>query len=197
MKNIFLFLALFALAASCSRGPEGIIEGDCSDTKDNDADGRYDCDDDGCLASDYCVNQARMVREEEAARAKEREEELRAKKATLAAKEEKLGPFFQVGNLLVQSATNAADVDWHGAEAYCKGLSLGNKAGWRLPTQDEAVKIVESKKLSKESSYVMWTSTKKGRKRAVIVGISQAAVNDLALHYKGQCRARCVNGEPS
>ncbi|MCP4678311.1 MAG: DUF1566 domain-containing protein [Deltaproteobacteria bacterium] len=187
-----LFIALL-IALGCGRAPEGTTEGDCQDEQDNDVDGRYDCDDDGCTASTYCVNQARLAKEEEAARKKELAEKAKAEKAALAEKKVDLGPFFTVDDLLIQTGNNGSDINWKDSETYCKGLTIAGKSNWRLPTAEEAVKIIESKKLSTENeSYVMWTSTKAGKKRAKIVGISQAAVNELAIQYKGQCRARCV-----
>ncbi len=181
------------LTAACSRGPEGTEQGDCRDSRDNDLDGKYDCDDDGCIASNICVEQARKAKEEAEAREKTRTEELQKRKADLeGAKKEAFGPFFSAEELLIQTATNGKDVNWHGAESYCKDLKLAGKSGWRLPNRNEALQIVRSGKLSNEPSYVMWTSTKRGKKRAVIVGISNGAVNDLATRFDGDCRARCV-----
>ena len=34
---------------------EGTEPGDCSDSADNDADGLFDCDDDGCVGSPDCI----------------------------------------------------------------------------------------------------------------------------------------------
>jgi hypothetical protein len=45
---------LFLLFSACSL-PEGRNPYDCSDGADNDGDGRFDCDDDGCAGSPDCV----------------------------------------------------------------------------------------------------------------------------------------------
>ncbi len=191
MKRILLIASIMVLG--CGRSPEGTTEGDCQDGKDNDIDGRYDCDDDGCKASTYCSNQARLAKEEEAAKKRELAEKAAAEKAALAEKKVDLGPFFTVDDLLVQTGNNGSDINWKDSETYCKSLTIAGKSDWRLPNAKEAVKIIESKNLNTEKeSYVMWTATKAGKKRAKIVGISQAAVNVLAIQYKGQCRARCV-----
>ncbi|MBN1336283.1 MAG: hypothetical protein JXB39_10005, partial [Deltaproteobacteria bacterium] len=47
------FLAFLALA-SCGTHTEGTEPGDCSDGADNDGDGLFDCDDDGCAGSPDC-----------------------------------------------------------------------------------------------------------------------------------------------
>ncbi len=50
-----LLLLLLATAPGCDRARvEGAMPDDCSDGADNDADGRYDCDDDGCFGSPDC-----------------------------------------------------------------------------------------------------------------------------------------------
>ena len=194
MKRAF-FMVLIVAAGGCKRGPEGTEPGDCDDEKDNDFDGRYDCEDDGCAMDDNCVKMARDAEEaqnkqDEAARARVRQ---LAEKAAKAAKAAELGPTFILDGLMVQTTQNGGDINWIGATKYCEDLKLLDHTDWRLPTREEAVKIIESGQLKSEASYVMWTSTEKGNKRAVIVGIS-GAVNDLAIHYDGECRARCVRG---
>lgn len=193
MKKVF-FMILVSVACGCSkRGPEGTQAGDCDDSKDNDFDGRYDCDDDGCAMDTICVAQARKA--ELARREAEAAAEAKAAKAkSNAPNTAEPGPVFDIGGLMVQSAQNSEDIDWNGAQKYCDNLNLLKHTDWRLPTREEAVKIIESGQLKKEASYVMWTSTVKGKKRAVIVGMS-GAINDLAIHYKGECRARCVRGD--
>ena len=54
MKKLFWTTILAALAA-CTQ-PEGSVVGDCIDRADNDADGAFDCDDDGCAASPDCTD---------------------------------------------------------------------------------------------------------------------------------------------
>jgi hypothetical protein len=189
MKTNLFIIALFALA--CSRGPEGSAEGDCADKKDNDADGRYDCDDDGCASDDYCVKLARKIREEEEAKSTALKEAAKAKAE--AEEQPDLGPYFELDDILVQSGTNGKEINWYGAEEYCRGLALAGRAKWRLPTSEEALKIVKSGKFANDpSSYVMWTSTKEGKKLALIVGITEGAVNPLPMQFDGECRARCV-----
>ena len=71
--------------------------------------------------------------------------------------------------------------------------TLAGKAKWRLPTDEEALQIVKSGNFANDpASYVMWTSTKKGKKLALIVGITEGAVNPLPMQFDGHCRARCV-----
>ena len=43
------------LLIACGRGPEGTVAGDCNDHKDNDRNGKTDCDDEGCLSQDDCL----------------------------------------------------------------------------------------------------------------------------------------------
>jgi hypothetical protein len=195
MKRLFFMVLVFAACACNKRGPEGSQPGDCSDSKDNDLDGRYDCDDDGCAMDNVCVAVTREA--EEARQREEAEKQAEArKKAAKAVKDAKaagLGPVFQIGGLVVQTGQNGEDINWKNAKFYCDQLNLMGHTDWRLPTSEEAVKIIESGQLKGEPSYVMWTSTEKGKKRAVIVGMS-GAVNDLAIQYDGECRARCVRG---
>jgi hypothetical protein len=183
MKGVYILSIMFLI--SCSRGPEGTEPGDCEDDSDNDKDGKIDCADDGCAASEFCRQLAAKVSEMEE-RAKQQELAEKSKKP-----EATQGPVFEIDGLIVQTGHNGSDINWKQAEQYCVNLEIDGKKNWRLPKQQEAVKIVESGKLGNEPSYVMWTSTKKGKKSAVIVGVS-GAVNILGLGNKGQCRARCV-----
>jgi hypothetical protein len=195
MRNFF-FMTLTILVCACgSRGPEGQAPGDCDDGKDNDMDGLYDCDDDGCDLDNVCVNLAReaeLAKQKAAAAERERARKNAEKKAE-SKKASKLGPVFGLDGLMVQTAQNGADINWINAKTYCDNLNLMQHTDWRLPTSQEAVKIIESGQLRGEPSYVMWTSTEKGKKRAVIVGMS-GAVNDLGINFDGECRARCVRG---
>lgn len=181
---------LLCCACARARGPEGSVAGDCTDNGDNDGDGRYDCEDDGCAAAKNCVALAKNAREYEEEKARAVQRAIPAQPAEPAASPEE-NIAFHVEDLLVQRGQNGFDVDWSTANGYCEKLALLDKVGWRLPTDKEAVKIVESGKLAGDGSYVMWTSTKRAKDQAVIVGIS-GAVNELATRYKGQCRARCV-----
>ena len=190
MREFFFILWILVLV-SCNRDPEGFSEADCDDGKDNDLDGRYDCDDDGCAASTPCVKLAREALEKAES---QKESMKREVDKSASGAEEPPGPIFEVDGLVVQRAQNGEDIKWTDAESYCAGLKLADKTDWRLPSQEEAVKIIESGNLKNEPSYVMWTSTRRGNKRAVIVGIS-GAVNEVGTSSKGQCRARCVRGE--
>ncbi len=186
-------LIIIFFSISCSRGPEGAEAGDCKDGLDNDNDGKYDCEDDGCLISNVCVEQARQAKEAEKAR--EKAISLRAKQAKAAdipQSQKDESPVFEIDGLLIQRGENGKDITWSQAEAYCKHLNLAGKTGWRLPDENEALQIVNSGKLVNQSSYVMWTSVRKGKSRAVIVGITSGAVNQIGAQSKGQCRARCV-----
>lgn len=182
------------LCVGCKRGPEGTEDGDCSDSKDNDFDGTYDCDDDGCLASNYCVEQTRAALATQNAKKLEREAAAKASNKETAPKEpqEDNSPFFTIDDLLVQKGNNNEDINWKHASEYCDKLNLEGNRGWRLPTQDEALKIVKSGKLVNEPSYVMWTSTKQGKSRAIIVGITSGAANHIGVNSTGECRARCI-----
>lgn len=179
-------MVLFSLVmASCFSSPEGTTDGDCADSKDNDKNGYTDCEDEGCSLDDYCLGLAAKAQlAEEAAR---QASEPSVPDATTDDDKE----YVEVGNLWVQKGHNDADINQPNAVEYCKNLTLAGKDDWRLPTQAEAEAAANSQKLPNES-LVMWTSTEKSKKRAVIVGISTGAVNDLGLHSVGQCRARCV-----
>ncbi len=181
-----LFTILVLLLCACSREPEGLNDKDCDDGKDNDLDGRYDCDDDGCSASTTCVNLARKSLE----KSPDSPKKTAHAPVSQGAVE---GSTFVLNGLEVQRHDNGTDLPWEGADKYCSKLALTDKSDWRLPTEEEAVKIIESGKLANEPSYVMWTSTRKGGNRAVIVGIS-GAINTISTRSKGQCRARCVRG---
>ena len=182
--------ALIISLCACSKIQEGQDPATCEDGEDNDLDGRVDCEDDGCSVSDYCVNLSRKAKA--AARAAEAEREKTVKTAAPVPPSE--GPVFELDGLTVVRAESGTDVNWNEAESFCKNLNLLGHADWRLPDADEAVKIIKSDRLKGEASYVMWTSTKKGAKRAVIVGMS-GAVNELGIQSRGQCRARCVRGK--
>ena len=182
-------LVSLPLVVACGRGPEGTVPGDCSDGIDNDGDGRIDCEDEGCAADPRCLDLARRAREAERAAAEARaraEAEARAR-----AEESARLPWVEIEELLVQREHNGADIAQEPAAEYCESLVLAGKGGWRLPTEDEAVRISRSGLVAPEP-FVMWTSTMRGRNRGVIVGITSAAVNDLGSRYNGECRARCV-----
>jgi hypothetical protein len=184
-----LAIAVLLVAACSSKAQEGSTPGDCEDTKDNDNDGRYDCEDDGCEMADSCVEFRQQAEKERKAASRLKS----SKKEPAKAPEPKvLAPVVDAEGYIIQTGHNGEDITFVDAEEYCKKLKLVNKAGWRLPTTEEALQIIKSDEIVKDSSYVMWTSDKTGKKRAKIVGISEGAVNDLGIYYKGQCRARCV-----
>lgn len=195
MKWCFVILATGIIGCG-SVQPEGADPKECSDLKDNDNDGKYDCDDDGCALSDHCVEQKRLQQIEASAAAAAGEkapiEAPLPSKIPAAEKKEEPAPYYPLGPIWVQLSQNGENINWYDAAQYCEKLNLAGISGWRLPTQKEAVNIVESGLLTNEPSYVMWTSTKMGTKRAVIVGITGGAVNHLAVQSKGDCRARCV-----
>jgi hypothetical protein len=184
-------LAIALLLAACTRGPEGTESGDCEDGKDNDEDQKVDCEDEGCAVAESCVKAV------ERARAAERKIEEASARAEAEAKkkaETEAGlPYVDMGGLWIQKGHNGANVSYYAADEYCQGLTLAGKDDWRLPSEQEAVNAARTKKLPFET-YAMWTSTKRSKKRGMIVGTTSAAANELALIYDGDCRARCVRG---
>ena len=184
MKKIAMVL-LSLMVISCFSSPEGTKDGDCADLKDNDGNGLTDCEDQGCSLDDECLRLAAKakVAEDAAHQAAAPPPEDTSTMADLE--------YIEVGDIWVQKAHNGSDVSQPQAKLYCENLTLAGKSDWRLPTEDEAVAATRSPLLPGES-LVMWTSTEKSAKRAVIVGISTGAVNDLGLHSVGDCRARCV-----
>ncbi len=193
-RKLFILVGLLIFACGGPLAPEGQKPEDCDDGEDNDLDGRSDCNDDGCEAHTVCVEAVRKA--EEARKVKEEAERARIKaavdKANPAALQDK-GPVINLDGLDVQRHVINNDTSQPAAEAYCDKLKLANQDDWRLPTREEAVKIVESGRLVGEPSYVMWTSTKVGKSRGIIVGMS-GAVNELGFGSASQCRVRCVRG---
>ena len=187
MRNVSMVLFSLLVACcvtSCSSSPEGTREGDCTDSKDNDGNGLTDCEDAGCSLDDECLRlAAKAMVAAEAAKEAANPPEDTAEDPNLE--------YIEVGNLWVQKGHNGKDISQPQAQQYCEDLTLAGKSDWRLPTETEATAASRSEKLPNES-LVMWTSTEKSAKRAVIVGISTGAVNDLGLHSVGDCRARCV-----
>lgn len=185
MKTLIAFTTLILMCA-CGSSPEGTTSGDCSDNKDNDKNGFVDCEDKGCELDDHCIALA--------AKAKLAEESVKEDQNAAAQKkkeqEEKL-PYLIMENIWVQKTTNGEDISQIDGIKYCDSLVYAGKDDWRLPTQEEALAASQSGKLPQESA-VMWTSTMKNKKRAIIVGISTGAINDLGVRLSGQCRARCV-----
>jgi hypothetical protein len=184
-----LALVILPLVAACGRGPEGTVAGDCEDGVDNDRSGRIDCEDEGCALDPACLERERRAREAERAAAAARDKAESDEKDR--AEQVAALPWFDLYGLLVQRGHNGADIAQGPAAEYCRSLVLGDKRGWRLPTEEEAVSIARSKMAAPEP-FAMWTSTMLSRKRGVIVGITSAAANDLGLIYDGECRARCV-----
>lgn len=198
MRALGITACIF-LVCACSKIQEGRDPATCEDGEDNDLDGRVDCADDGCAMSTVCVNAARKAEEARKAEAIALAAARTAEAARGAArrsreKTPKEAPAFELDGLTVERTRTGADVNLSEAENYCKNLNLLGHTDWRLPDADEAVKIVESGRLKGEASYVMWTSTHKGRKKAVVVGMS-GAVNELGILSRGECRARCVRGK--
>ena len=178
-------MVLFSLVmVACSVAPEGTTDGDCGDSRDNDKNGFIDCEDEGCSLDDACLQLA--------AKAKVAADAANAEAAPAAPDTaEDNSPYIEFGKLWVQKEHNGADINQPDAKRYCEKLTLAGKSDWRLPSSDEAQAVSNSKIIPLES-LVMWTSTEVGKNRALIVGISTGAVNDLGLNSVGQCRARCV-----
>ena len=56
-KKLTVFAFLFSFSFACSDQDErieGTQPGDCTDGADNDADGKFDCKDDGCSGAPDC-----------------------------------------------------------------------------------------------------------------------------------------------
>jgi hypothetical protein len=184
--------AFCALAISCVAGPEGTSPNDCVDGIDQDNDGLVDCEDDGCAKAESCVQQVEAARRAEAAASAARV--AAATKAEEKALADELQAHFEVDGLWVQQHDNDANINQAAAKEYCEKLVLADHDDWRLPTEDEAIRAFNSGKLEKDP-YVMWTTTMRGEKRGVIVGITSGAANDLAVRFDSDCRARCVRGK--
>jgi hypothetical protein len=181
--------AIALLVAACTRGPEGTEPADCSDEQDNDGDKKVDCEDEGCATDEHCTKMVAAAREAEQSVAEARAKAEAAEKERLA--QEAALPYLELAGLWVQREHNGTNVSYYAADEYCEGLSLAGKDDWRLPTEAEAVRVAKTKRLAHET-FAMWTSTKTSKKRGMIVGITSAAANELALIYDGDCRARCV-----
>ncbi|MBN2342590.1 MAG: DUF1566 domain-containing protein [Deltaproteobacteria bacterium] len=186
MRKLALLLVIFVISA-CSSSPEGTRDGDCGDGKDNDKNGFIDCEDEGCNLEDICIQAAAKAKlAEEAAK-----EAAAPPKPQVPVPEDDGKPYIEVDKMWVQKGHNGDDISQPAAKHYCDTLQLAGRNDWRLPTESEAVAASNSQKLPLEP-LVMWTSTEKSKKRAVIVGITTGAINDLGVHSVGQCRARCV-----
>ena len=136
-----------------------------------------------------CVEREQRARAAERAAAEARDRAATEQQAGLAVAAAL--PWLELDGLLVQRGHNGADIAQGPAADYCKLLALADRGGWRLPTEDDAVRIARSGLVAPEP-FVMWTSTLRGKKRGIIVGITSAAANDLGTRYDGECRARCV-----
>lgn len=53
MRTFLLVFGFFVLACAAPTS-EGTAAGDCTDDADNDNDGLFDCNDDGCLGAPSC-----------------------------------------------------------------------------------------------------------------------------------------------
>ena len=157
MKTVLVAFCTCFLVLSCgSSGPEGTGEGDCSDLKDNDGDGRVDCEDDGCENAQPCLDMASAAMDAE--REAREAERLLKEEAAKKAEAEKASEFFELGDILVQKGSNGANITQPKAAEYCEALALGGFEDWRLPTEGEAVAVAKSGKLPPEP-LVLWTST--------------------------------------
>ena len=54
MRSLMMVALLGSWTVSCTDSYEGDDPGECSDDSDNDRDGLFDCDDEGCTGSDIC-----------------------------------------------------------------------------------------------------------------------------------------------
>jgi hypothetical protein len=63
--------------------------------------------------------------------------------------------------LMWAARDNGSDINWFGAKSYCEGFSGGGQSGWRMPTQDELVRLYQAGVKSWEgpiklSGYQVW-----------------------------------------
>ncbi len=96
---------------------------------------------------------------------------------------------------------NGYDINWHRADRYCKGLTLGGYTDWRLPTIEELEKLYDP---DAEGRYKIrapfqltgawvWSSTKKGSDRAWVFHFTLGERRHSRLGFSPRHRrALCV-----
>ena len=95
---------------------------------------------------------------------------------------------------------NFEDIDWNGAERYCKELTLVDFSGWRLPTIDELEKLYDPKtknanrirKPFRLSGLWVWSSEKSGSGSAWPFSFAVGGRHTHAVDYSNGLRALCV-----
>ncbi|HVS31232.1 MAG TPA: protein kinase [Thermoanaerobaculia bacterium] len=128
------------------------------------------------------------------------------------------GTMSRLADVVVDSRTglmwarrdNGSNIDWNGADSYCRSLTTGGHSDWRLPAIDELAAIYESSASPRSvpcssrypvklripiepSCYVAWSSTKSGSSSAFTLYLDYGGRNSnlLAATYQ---RALCVRG---
>jgi hypothetical protein len=96
---------------------------------------------------------------------------------------------------------NGADITWHGADQYCRSLTLAGLSGWELPTIDELEKLYDPQSSSAHkirkpfrlTACCPWSSTKQGSGSAWFFGFSYGerigGIMDGSYYF---ARALCV-----
>ncbi len=95
---------------------------------------------------------------------------------------------------------NGYDINWHGADRYCKGLTLGGYTDWRLPTIEELEKLhdpdgegrYKMRAPFELTGWAVWSTTKEGSDSAwgFYFGFGRREVLPLVNSYFK--RALCV-----
>lgn len=95
---------------------------------------------------------------------------------------------------------NGTDIDWDGADSYCRTLTLSG-GGWSLPTTKEIRNVLDCQqrrcrlpelfKLSL-AGPMLWSRTKVGGNRAEFADLGVAALGHAAMHAAQSKRALCV-----
>lgn len=95
---------------------------------------------------------------------------------------------------------NGADIDWDGADSYCRTLTLSG-GGWSLPTTKEIRDVLDCQQRRCRlpdlfqlslAGPMLWSRTKVGSNRAEFADLGVAALGHAAMHAAQSKRALCV-----
>ena len=95
---------------------------------------------------------------------------------------------------------NGADIDWAGADDYCRHLGLAG-GGWSLPTTKELTHVLDCQQRRCRlpglftlslAGPMLWSRTKVASNRAEFADLGVAALGHAAMHAAGSKRALCV-----